>query len=78
MKAKALNFYLIARFKKQNKTELISRYMSTCLNAIATAQPTQIKPLEELLGLLDGNAEEDDRTADQIIEDTKQLFKGGF
>ena len=78
MTAKALNLYLIAKFKRQNKKELISRYMATCLNSIATTQPTQIKPLDELLDMLEGRTKEDKRTGEQIIKDTLELFRGGF
>lgn len=76
MKIKPLTLYLFEKAKKDNITEMRERHLSNCVWLLATDKRAKdLKSFEEMLDLMNGKVKPDNRTAEEIINDTKELFK---
>lgn len=77
MKFKQTLLFILEKNKIDNIEEMRKRHLNNCVWLLATDKRSKnLKSFEEMLNMANGKVKIDNRTSQEIIEDTKELFKG--
>ena len=69
--------FILEKNKIDNIEEMRNRHLNNCVWLLATDKRAKgLKSFEEMLNIANGKVVIDNRTSQEIIEDTKKLFEG--